>query len=48
MLFRSLLDRLLGMHTWEQFMWRSWFWYGEILLMALLLFEYRRLARSVN
>lgn len=44
----GLLDRLLGMHTWEQFMWRSWFWYGEILLMALLLFEYRRLARSVN
>jgi hypothetical protein len=40
----GLLSRISGVNVWERFMWQSWFWYGEILLMGLLLFEYHRIA----
>ena len=40
----GVLNRAFGVNLWEIYMWQGWFWYGEILLMALLLFDYARLA----
>ncbi len=42
----GLLSRLAGFNVFELYMWQSWFWYGEILLVALLLFEYHRLGTA--
>ena len=42
----GVLNRILDVNLWEQFMWQSWFWYGEILLVSLLLVEYRRIAAA--
>jgi hypothetical protein len=42
----GLLSRLAGFNVFELYMWQSWFWYGEILLVALLLFEYHRLGAA--
>ncbi len=39
----GLLSRIAGFNVFEIYMWQSWFWYGEILLVGLLLFEYYRL-----
>lgn len=39
----GLMSRLAGFNVFELYMWQSWFWYGEILLVGLLLFEYHRL-----
>ena len=41
----GVLSRVAGRDMWEPFMWGAWFLYGELLLMWLLLAEYRRLAR---
>jgi hypothetical protein len=40
----GILNRIAGVNVWERYMWQSWFWYGETLLMGLLLVEYHRLA----
>jgi hypothetical protein len=40
----TLVNRIVGFDMWEQYIWQGWFWYGEILLVALLMHEYRRLA----
>jgi hypothetical protein len=40
----TLLSRLAGYDVWEPFIWQGWFWYGEVLLVGLLMNEYRRLA----
>ena len=42
----GLLSRLAGFNVFEFYMWQSWFWYGEILLVVLLLFEYHRLGTA--
>jgi hypothetical protein len=39
----SILSRLAGYDMWEPYIWKGWFWYGEVLLVALLMNEYRRL-----
>jgi hypothetical protein len=41
----GVIGRLTGTNVWEIYVWQNWFWYGEILLVGLLLFEYARLAR---
>ena len=41
----GILSRIAGRDMWEPYMWGAWFLYGEVLLMALLLGEYRSLAR---
>jgi hypothetical protein len=41
----TLLNRIVGFDVWEPYIWQGWFWYGEVLLVGLLMFEYRRLAR---
>src|SRR4030095_2718380 len=35
----TLLNRIVGFDVWEPFIWQGWFWYGEILLVALLVNE---------
>jgi hypothetical protein len=40
----TLLNRIAGFDVWEPYIWQGWFWYGEVLLVVLLLNEYRRLA----
>ncbi|MBY0493539.1 MAG: DUF2029 domain-containing protein [Cyanobacteria bacterium] len=40
----SLLNRATGYDVWAMFTRHSIFWYGEVLLMQLLLTEYRRVA----
>jgi hypothetical protein len=40
----TLLSRVAGYDVWEPYIWQAWFWYGEVLLVALLMHEYRRLA----
>ena len=40
----GLLSRVSGYDVWAMFTRYSIFWYGEVLLMGLLLTEYRRLA----
>ncbi|HYE88800.1 MAG TPA: glycosyltransferase 87 family protein, partial [Vicinamibacterales bacterium] len=42
---QGVLDRLTGVIFWEIYMWQNWYWYGEVLLVGLLLFEYARLTR---
>jgi len=42
---QGVLGRLTGTIFWEVYMWQSWFWYGEVLLVGLLMFEYARLTR---
>ena len=42
----TLLSRIAGYDVWEPFIWQGWFWYGEVLLVGLLMFEYRRLATA--
>lgn len=42
----GLLNRVTGTNVWEIYVWHSWFWYGEVLLIGLLLFEYARLPWS--
>ncbi len=41
----TLISRVVGFDIWEPYIWQGWFWYGEVLLVGLLLNEYRRLAR---
>jgi hypothetical protein len=41
----TLVNRIVGFDMWEPYIWQGWFWYGEVLLVGLLMFEYRRLAR---
>ena len=40
----SILTRLTGIDTWAFFINGAWFMYGELLMTALLLREYSRLA----
>ena len=40
----TLMSRVAGFDMWEPYIWQGWFWYGEVLLVALLMNEYRRLA----
>ena len=40
----GMLSRLTGVDAWAMFINGAWFLYGELLLMALLLRDYRRLA----
>jgi hypothetical protein len=42
----GVLNRIFGVNVWEVFVWRSVFWYGELLLVTLLLVEYARVASS--
>lgn len=42
----GLLGRMVGVNLWERYIWQSWFWYGEMLLIGLLLLEYHRLASA--
>lgn len=45
----TLLSRIAGYDVWEPYIWQAWFWYGEALLVALLLNEYRQLpARTAS
>jgi hypothetical protein len=39
----GILNRILGYNVWEVYVWQAWFLYGELLLVALLVYEYRRL-----
>ena len=41
----GVLSRLAGADVWEPYIWGAWFLPGELLLMGLLVFEYRSLAR---
>lgn len=41
----TLMSRVTGFNLWEPFVWQGWFWYGEVLLVGLLLTEYARLPR---
>lgn len=40
----GILSRLTGVDVWAWYFGGAWFLYGELLLMGLLLFEYRSLA----
>lgn len=40
----GLVSRLAGFDVWETYIWGAWFLPGELLLMGLLLREYRSLA----
>lgn len=40
----TLMSRIAGFDVWEPYIWQGWFWYGEMLLVILLLTEYARLA----
>ena len=42
----TLMSRVAGFDMWEPYIWQGWFWYGEVLLVVLLINEYRRLAGS--
>ena len=42
----SILTRLTGIDTWAFFINGAWFMYGELLMTALLLREYSRLAED--
>lgn len=44
----GVLSRVVGFNVFEMYMWQSWFLYGEILLVGLLLFEYHRLASAAR
>ena len=44
----TLMSRVAGFDVWEPYIWQGWFWYGEILLVALLMNEYRRLAAPLT
>ncbi len=39
----TLMSRVAGFDVWEPYIWKAWFWYGEVLLVVLLMNEYRRL-----
>ena len=39
----TLMSRVAGFDVWEPYIWQGWFWYGEVLLVVLLMNEYRRL-----
>lgn len=41
----TLMSRIAGFDVWEPYIWQGWFWYGEVLLVTLLMGEYARLAR---
>lgn len=41
----TLLSRVAGFDVWEPYVWQGWFWYGEVLLVVLLMHEYQRLTR---
>jgi hypothetical protein len=43
----GVVYRLTGRNIWELYVWQGWFWYGEMLLVGLLLAEYARLARRM-
>lgn len=40
----TLLNLVTGSNVWESYIWQAWFLYGELLLVGLLIREYRRLA----
>jgi hypothetical protein len=40
----TLLSRIAGFDVWEPYVFHACYWYGEVLLVLLLLHEYRRLA----
>lgn len=40
----GILSRLLGLDVWAWYFGGAWFLYGQLLLMGLLLFEYRSVA----
>lgn len=44
----TLMNRVAGFDMWEPYIWQGWFWYGEVLLIALLMNEYRRLPAVVS
>lgn len=44
----SILTRLAGIDMWAFFINGAWFMYGELILMSLLLSEYRGLARQAR
>lgn len=44
----GILSRLTGLDVWATFINGAWFLYGELLLMALLLREYRQLVERIN
>lgn len=44
----TLLSRIAGYDVWEPYVWQGWFLYGELLLVGLLLYEYRRLAQLAS
>ena len=39
----GILSRVAGYDVWEPYIWQAWFLYGELLLVGLLMHEYRRL-----
>jgi hypothetical protein len=39
----TLLNRIVGYDVWEPYIWKAWFWYGEVLLVVMLMYEYWRL-----
>jgi hypothetical protein len=41
----TLMSRVAGFDVWEPYVWQGWFWYGEVLLTGLLMFEYARLPK---
>lgn len=43
----GIVNKLFAINLWETYVWQAWFWYGEVLLMVLLLLEYAGLARPV-
>jgi hypothetical protein len=43
----GLLGRLFGVNMWEIYVWRNWFWFGEMLLVGLLMAEYVRFTRRI-
>lgn len=40
----GILSRVAGYDMWEPYIWQAWFLYGELLLVGLLLHDYRKLA----
>lgn len=44
----SVLTRLSGQDVWAWYISGAWFMWGELLLVALLLWEYRAVARAVS
>ena len=44
----TMINRVAGFDMWEPYIWQGWFWYGEVLLVALLINEYRRLPATAD